>query len=143
MAAWLLLALGMHDEDLYAECDVVYRWMRHGRQDVRFRKIGNSDKWIDSVQALAEDREVWSELCSGTAHLGEAAVQSKRHKSRAQLRCICARNSAVEAADGTELAPSQNAAVAGASQGFILHLHSTEAPREKPRMQLRTLFMWF
>ncbi|KAK6740649.1 hypothetical protein RB195_008858 [Necator americanus] len=41
------------------------------RRDVRFRRIWNSDEWIDSVQALAEDREGWAELCSRTAHLGE------------------------------------------------------------------------
>ncbi|KAK6761886.1 hypothetical protein RB195_022830 [Necator americanus] len=41
------------------------------RRDVRFRRILNSNEWIDSVQALAEDREVWAELCSKTAHLGE------------------------------------------------------------------------
>ncbi|KAK6762804.1 hypothetical protein RB195_023491 [Necator americanus] len=34
-------------------------------------RIWNSDEWIDSVQALAEDRESWAELFSGTAHLGE------------------------------------------------------------------------
>ncbi|KAK6762805.1 hypothetical protein RB195_023491 [Necator americanus] len=36
-----------------------------------FLEIWNSDEWIDSVQALAEDRESWAELFSGTAHLGE------------------------------------------------------------------------
>ncbi|KAK6750963.1 hypothetical protein RB195_002748 [Necator americanus] len=30
---------------------------RQFRRDVRFRRIWNSDKWIDSVQALAEDQE--------------------------------------------------------------------------------------
>ncbi|KAK6751949.1 hypothetical protein RB195_003393 [Necator americanus] len=40
---------------------------RHFRRDVRFRRLWNSDEWIDSVQALAEDREVWAELFSRTA----------------------------------------------------------------------------
>ncbi|KAK6730590.1 hypothetical protein RB195_007197 [Necator americanus] len=46
---------------------------RQFRQDVRFRRIWNSDEWIDSVQALAEDRESWAQLCSRAAHLGEDA----------------------------------------------------------------------
>ncbi|KAK6735973.1 hypothetical protein RB195_018937 [Necator americanus] len=46
---------------------------RQFRRDVRFRRTWNSDEWIDSVQALAEDREGWAELCSRTAHLGENA----------------------------------------------------------------------
>ncbi|KAK6727851.1 hypothetical protein RB195_005492 [Necator americanus] len=47
---------------------------RQFRRDVRFRKIWNSDEWTnDSVQALAEYREGWAELCSRTAHLGEDA----------------------------------------------------------------------
>ncbi|KAK6743154.1 hypothetical protein RB195_010425 [Necator americanus] len=46
---------------------------RQFRQDVVFRRIWNSDEWIDSVQDLAEDREGWAELCSRTAHLGEDA----------------------------------------------------------------------
>ncbi|KAK6761171.1 hypothetical protein RB195_022293 [Necator americanus] len=46
---------------------------RQFRRDVRFRRIWNSDEWIDSVQVLAEDREGWAELCSRTAHLGEDA----------------------------------------------------------------------
>ncbi|KAK6743865.1 hypothetical protein RB195_010891 [Necator americanus] len=46
---------------------------RQFRRDVRFRRIWNSDEWIDSVQALAEDREGWAELSSKTAHLGEDA----------------------------------------------------------------------
>ncbi|KAK6743815.1 hypothetical protein RB195_010861 [Necator americanus] len=46
---------------------------RQLRRDVRFRRTWNSDEWIDSVQALAEDREGWAELCSRTAHLGEDA----------------------------------------------------------------------
>ncbi|KAK6741793.1 hypothetical protein RB195_009581 [Necator americanus] len=46
---------------------------RQFRRDVRFRRIWNNDEWIDSVQALAEDREGWAELCSRTAHLGEDA----------------------------------------------------------------------
>ncbi|KAK6761832.1 hypothetical protein RB195_022789 [Necator americanus] len=40
---------------------------------LRLGKIWNSDEWIDSVQALAEDREGWAELCSRTAHLSEDA----------------------------------------------------------------------
>ncbi|KAK6763073.1 hypothetical protein RB195_023687 [Necator americanus] len=43
------------------------------RRDVRFSRIWNSDEWIDSVQALTEDREGWAELCLRTAHLGEDA----------------------------------------------------------------------
>ncbi|KAK6735934.1 hypothetical protein RB195_018910 [Necator americanus] len=46
---------------------------RQFRRDVRFRRTWNSDEWIDSVQALAEDREGWAELCSRTAHLSEDA----------------------------------------------------------------------
>ncbi|KAK6757389.1 hypothetical protein RB195_015298 [Necator americanus] len=46
---------------------------RQVRRDVRFRRIWNSDKWIDSVQALPEDRKSWAELCSRIAHLGEDA----------------------------------------------------------------------
>ncbi|KAK6760858.1 hypothetical protein RB195_022069 [Necator americanus] len=42
-------------------------------RDARFRKIWNSDEWINSVQALAEDREDWAELCSRTVRLGEDA----------------------------------------------------------------------
>ncbi|KAK6730117.1 hypothetical protein RB195_006900 [Necator americanus] len=41
------------------------------RQGVRFRRIWKSDEWVDSAQALAEDRESWEELCSRTTHLGE------------------------------------------------------------------------
>ncbi|KAK6734559.1 hypothetical protein RB195_018008 [Necator americanus] len=37
------------------------------------KRIWNSDEWIDSVQALAEDREGSAELCTRTAHLGEDA----------------------------------------------------------------------
>ncbi|KAK6734131.1 hypothetical protein RB195_017732 [Necator americanus] len=51
---------------------------RQFRRDVRFRRIWNSDEWIDSVQALAEDREGWAELCSRTAHLGEDAANRVR-----------------------------------------------------------------
>ncbi|KAK6736725.1 hypothetical protein RB195_019431 [Necator americanus] len=51
---------------------------RQFRRDVRFRRIWNRDEWIDSVQALAEDREGWAELCSRTAHLGEDAGNSVR-----------------------------------------------------------------
>ncbi|KAK6761149.1 hypothetical protein RB195_022277 [Necator americanus] len=43
---------------------------RQFRRDVRFRRIWNSDEWVDSVQ---EDRESWAELCSRTAHLSEDA----------------------------------------------------------------------
>ncbi|KAK6747592.1 hypothetical protein RB195_000656 [Necator americanus] len=46
---------------------------RHFRRDVKFRRMWNSDEWIDSVQALAEDREGWAELCSYPAYLGENA----------------------------------------------------------------------
>ncbi|KAK6764605.1 hypothetical protein RB195_024795 [Necator americanus] len=31
----------------------------------------NSIEWIDSVQALVEDRERWAELWSSATHLGE------------------------------------------------------------------------
>ncbi|KAK6758849.1 hypothetical protein RB195_016214 [Necator americanus] len=107
-----------HNEDLYAEIDMVYRRMTRGkhqhrkrpadrlvqrvlrsssgsswkkppgrkrkfwteavkedlrtlgvdrqfRRDVRFRRIWNSNEWIGSVQALAEDREGWAELVQG------------------------------------------------------------------------------
>ncbi|KAK6734175.1 hypothetical protein RB195_017761 [Necator americanus] len=47
--------------------------VRQFRRDVRFRRIWNSDEWIDSVQALAEDREGWAELCSRMADFGEDA----------------------------------------------------------------------
>ncbi|KAK6757584.1 hypothetical protein RB195_015415 [Necator americanus] len=33
---------------------------RQFRRDVRFRRVWNSDEWIDSVQALAEDQEGWA-----------------------------------------------------------------------------------
>ncbi|KAK6761691.1 hypothetical protein RB195_022682 [Necator americanus] len=46
---------------------------RQFRRDVMFRRIWNSDEWIDSVQALAEDREGCAELCSRAAYLGEDA----------------------------------------------------------------------
>ncbi|KAK6739360.1 hypothetical protein RB195_021032 [Necator americanus] len=71
-----------HNEDLYAETDVTevvkedLRTLgmdRHFRRDVRFLRIWNSDEWIDSVQAPAEDREGWAELCPRTAHFGEDA----------------------------------------------------------------------
>ncbi|KAK6764717.1 hypothetical protein RB195_024882 [Necator americanus] len=51
---------------------------RQFRRDVRFCRIWNSDEWIDSVQALAEVREGWAELCSRTAHLGEDASNRVR-----------------------------------------------------------------
>ncbi|KAK6761747.1 hypothetical protein RB195_022722 [Necator americanus] len=44
---------------------------RQLRRDARFRRIWNNDEWIDSVQAFAEDRECWAELCSRTTHFGE------------------------------------------------------------------------
>ena len=53
---------------------------RQFRRDVRFRRIWNSDEWIDSVQALAENREGWAELCSRTAHLGEDAGNRVRRR---------------------------------------------------------------
>ncbi|KAK6763441.1 hypothetical protein RB195_023947 [Necator americanus] len=69
-----------HNEHLYAEIDGDRKfWTGHSasnrqfRRDVRFRRIWNSDEWIDSVQALAEDREGWSELCSRAAHEREDA----------------------------------------------------------------------
>ncbi|KAK6755533.1 hypothetical protein RB195_014109 [Necator americanus] len=46
---------------------------RQFRRDARFRRICNSDEWINSVLALAEDREAWAELCARTTHLGEDA----------------------------------------------------------------------
>ncbi|KAK6727900.1 hypothetical protein RB195_005518 [Necator americanus] len=54
---------------------------RQFRRDVRFRRTWNSDEWIDSVQALAEDRG-WAELCSRTAHLGEDAGNRVRTSAR-------------------------------------------------------------
>ncbi|KAK6764663.1 hypothetical protein RB195_024838 [Necator americanus] len=114
-----------HNEDLYAEIDVVYwrmtsgehqhlappskvakvnrlrffghllgrpadrlvqrvlrSWVQAGRSHLAengssgLTWIWNRDEWIDSVQALAEDREGWAELCSRTAHLGEDAGAS-------------------------------------------------------------------
>ncbi|KAK6760644.1 hypothetical protein RB195_021922 [Necator americanus] len=92
-----------HNEDLHAEIDVVYWRMTRGRhqhlappskvaktdvvkeelrtlgverqfrREVRSRRIWNSDEWIDSAQALAEDREGWAQLCSKKAHLDEDA----------------------------------------------------------------------
>ncbi|KAK6752941.1 hypothetical protein RB195_003999 [Necator americanus] len=43
------------------------------RRDVGFRRIWNSDEWIDSVQTFAKDREVWPELCARTNHVGKDA----------------------------------------------------------------------
>ncbi|KAK6759189.1 hypothetical protein RB195_021048 [Necator americanus] len=43
------------------------------RRDVRFRRIWNGDEWLDSLQAIAEDREGWAKLCSRAAHLGKDA----------------------------------------------------------------------
>ncbi|KAK6735453.1 hypothetical protein RB195_018580 [Necator americanus] len=43
---------------------------RYFRRDVRFRRIWNNEEWIESVQALAEDRGGWVELCSRKAHIG-------------------------------------------------------------------------
>ncbi|KAK6734156.1 hypothetical protein RB195_017747 [Necator americanus] len=43
------------------------------RRDVRFRRLWNSNEWIDSVQLLAEDREAWTELSSKTADHSEDA----------------------------------------------------------------------
>ncbi|KAK6728225.1 hypothetical protein RB195_005708 [Necator americanus] len=61
---------------------------RQFRRDIRFRRIWNSDEWIDSVQALAEDREGWAELCSRTAHLGEDAVLLKCTMSEVAERYV-------------------------------------------------------
>ncbi|KAK6743029.1 hypothetical protein RB195_010348 [Necator americanus] len=36
-------------------------------------RLWNTYEWIDSVQALAENRKGWAELCSRMAHLGEDA----------------------------------------------------------------------
>ncbi|KAK6727023.1 hypothetical protein RB195_004992 [Necator americanus] len=146
-----------HNEDLYAEIDVVYRWMTRGRyqhlappskvakvnrlrffghilrrpadrlvqrvlksssgsswkkppgrkrkfwtevvkedlrtlgvdgREVRFRRIWNSDEWIDSVKALAENREGWAELCSRTAHLGEDAGNRVRRDISPRIKSI-------------------------------------------------------
>ncbi|KAK6757721.1 hypothetical protein RB195_015499 [Necator americanus] len=55
---------------------------RQFRRDVRFRRIWNSDEWIDSVQALAENREGWAELCSRTEHLGEDAGNRIRRSNQ-------------------------------------------------------------
>ncbi|KAK6743846.1 hypothetical protein RB195_010882 [Necator americanus] len=52
---------------------------RQFRRDVVFRRIWNSNEWIDSVQGLAEDREGWAELCSRMAHLcGDAGNRVRR-----------------------------------------------------------------
>ncbi|KAK6726427.1 hypothetical protein RB195_004629 [Necator americanus] len=61
---------------------------RQYRRDVRFRRIWNSDEWIDSVQALAEDREGWAELCSRTAHLGEDAGNRVRRRPPVKSRLL-------------------------------------------------------
>ncbi|KAK6750962.1 hypothetical protein RB195_002748 [Necator americanus] len=50
---------------------------RQFRRDVRFRRIWNSDKWIDSVQALAEDQEGWAEL---SATMKEELEESKYYE---------------------------------------------------------------
>ncbi|KAK6763416.1 hypothetical protein RB195_023932 [Necator americanus] len=42
------------------------------------RRIWSSNEWIDSVQAVAEDREGWAELCSRTTRLCEDAGNSVR-----------------------------------------------------------------
>ncbi|KAK6763976.1 hypothetical protein RB195_024346 [Necator americanus] len=57
---------------------------RQFRRDVRFRRIWNSDEWIDSVQALAEDQEGSAELCSRTAHLGEDAGKKRQAMTSAK-----------------------------------------------------------
>ncbi|KAK6762484.1 hypothetical protein RB195_023273 [Necator americanus] len=44
---------------------------RQFRRDVRFRRMWNSDEWIDSVQALAEDREGWAERMATTEQLSD------------------------------------------------------------------------
>ncbi|KAK6757049.1 hypothetical protein RB195_015091 [Necator americanus] len=54
---------------------------RQFRRDVRFRRILSSDEWIDSVQAFAEDRKGWAELCS-RIHLGEDAGNRVRTSAR-------------------------------------------------------------
>ncbi|KAK6755873.1 hypothetical protein RB195_014331 [Necator americanus] len=41
----------------------------------------NSDEWIDSVQALAGNRDGWAKLCSRTAHLDKDAVAADRNES--------------------------------------------------------------
>ncbi|KAK6760994.1 hypothetical protein RB195_022171 [Necator americanus] len=41
----------------------------------------NSDEWNNSVQALAEDREGWAELCSRATHLGEDAENRELEES--------------------------------------------------------------
>ncbi|KAK6761172.1 hypothetical protein RB195_022294 [Necator americanus] len=49
-------------------------WKRPlGRKRSSGMRVWNSDEWADFVQALAEDREGWAELCSKTTHLGDDA----------------------------------------------------------------------
>ncbi|KAK6748107.1 hypothetical protein RB195_000996 [Necator americanus] len=40
-------------------------------EDAKSRRVWNRDKWMDSVLALAVDREGRAELCSRTKNLGE------------------------------------------------------------------------
>ncbi|KAK6764487.1 hypothetical protein RB195_024710 [Necator americanus] len=56
-----------HVVDLVSQLAATYGL--HLRPDKCKEMIWNSDEWIDSVQALAEDREGWAELCSMTAYL--------------------------------------------------------------------------
>ncbi|KAK6748519.1 hypothetical protein RB195_001253 [Necator americanus] len=70
-----------HNEELYAEVDVMYRRMEFvGFKLEEATWIWENDEWINS-QALAEDREGWAELCSRTTHLGEDADNRvRRHQ---------------------------------------------------------------
>ncbi|KAK6743030.1 hypothetical protein RB195_010348 [Necator americanus] len=45
-------------------------WTEMVKEETR---LWNTYEWIDSVQALAENRKGWAELCSRMAHLGEDA----------------------------------------------------------------------
>ncbi|KAK6761843.1 hypothetical protein RB195_022795 [Necator americanus] len=44
---------------------------RQFRRDVRFRRMWNSDEWIDSAQESHRRSRMLAEQCSRTAHLGE------------------------------------------------------------------------
>ncbi|KAK6749780.1 hypothetical protein RB195_002033 [Necator americanus] len=55
---------------------------RQFRRDERVRRILNSYEWIDSVQALAENREGWAELCSRTPPFDEDALRGVNLEER-------------------------------------------------------------
>ncbi|KAK6749782.1 hypothetical protein RB195_002033 [Necator americanus] len=58
---------------------------RQFRRDERVRRILNSYEWIDSVQALAENREGWAELCSRTPPFDEDVAKIHQSQFGTQL----------------------------------------------------------